>query len=114
MALIEPRYCRLLLDPRFAEIGVDHAGETWRVILAQPLLPPDLGDWRSAGARVLGSQRGARRAAQLRRASASRRRRRSPGTTRWRRRRSAHSRDMARRNYFDHASPDRRAPRPSA
>ena len=36
---------------RYSEIGVARSGDAWRIILAQPLLPADLGDWRAPGGR---------------------------------------------------------------
>src|SRR5690606_8353630 len=53
MALLRERYCESILDPRFAQIGVGRDGRQWHVILAQPLLGPELGGWRAAGGEVL-------------------------------------------------------------
>ena len=103
--LIEGRYCRTLLDPRYSQIGVARAGQNWRINLARPLLPEGLGDWRDAGKLVL-------RLVNLARAQP-----RLCGDEQFQRTRPlvwnealaeaalAHSRDMASRDYFSHADP---------
>ncbi len=53
MALLRERYCRPLLSADYAEIGVSRQGDAWQVVLAQPLLAADLGDWREAGGEIL-------------------------------------------------------------
>lgn len=53
MALLEERYCEVLLSPQFSEIGISRDSRTWRVVLAQPLLSPNLGDSFEAGKEVL-------------------------------------------------------------
>ena len=65
--------------------------------------PADLGDWRRAGQSgpATSSTRRAAGARQSAAARASPPRRRSPGTRRSPRPRSAHSRDMAERDYFE-------------
>lgn len=52
-ALLRSRYCSSLRDRRFSEIGVAHTGDTWRINLAQPLLPASLADWREAAKTLL-------------------------------------------------------------
>lgn len=47
------QHCRLLLDPKYSAIGVSQQGKQWTIVLAQPLLSSDLGDWRHAGQQVL-------------------------------------------------------------
>jgi hypothetical protein len=103
--LIEARYCRTLLDPRYSQIGVARSGTSWRINLARPLVPEGLGDWREAGQAVL-------RLVNLARAQA-----RACGDEQFQRTRPlawnealaeaalAHSRDMASRDYFSHADP---------
>lgn len=105
MSLIKQRYCKALLDPRYSQVGISREGETWRVALAQPLLSPNLGDWRAAGGQV------------LRLTNAARAQPRTCGNTqfpaapalRWASELGAaalaHSRDMAARNYFAHRAP---------
>ena len=101
-----PRACELLSAPEFSAIGVRQEGTRWRVLMAQPLLAPDLGDWREAGRQVLAL------------ANAARQQPRRCGTQavaaapplRWSEAlgaaAQAHSADMARRGYFAHRSPE--------
>lgn len=103
--VVEQSYCANVLDPRFAEIGVARSGTTWRVNLARPLLPNDLPEWREAGRAVLALVNEARR--QPRRCGT--RRFAAAGPLAWNDTLAesslAHSTDMARRGYFDHADP---------
>ena len=106
MSVLEDRYCDVLLSPQFSEIGISRDGWTWRIVLAQPLLSSDLGDWTEAGREVLRLVNKARETA------------RTCGTQRfapaqpleWNAKLAAaalaHSRDMAQRNYVAHAAPD--------
>ena len=103
--LIEARYCRTLLDPRYSQIGVTRSGNSWRINFARPLVPEGLGDWREAGQAVL-------RLVNLARAQP-----RACGDEQFQRVRPlawnealaeaslAHSRDMASHDYFSHADP---------
>jgi len=98
-------YCSTLRDRRFSEIGVARTGGTWRINLAQPLLPADLADWREAAKTVLLLTNQAR--AQPRRCGG-----RHFDATRplaWNDALAAaallHSRDMAKRDYFSHEDP---------
>ena len=105
MAFIRKSYCRVLLSPRYAEIGVSRRNNTWHIVLAQPLLSADLGDWQDAGMRVLELVNDARSKP------------RACGRTKfpaappldWSTKLAAaalaHSRDMAKRNYFSHVAP---------
>jgi uncharacterized protein YkwD len=102
---VAARYCEVLADSRYSEIGVSRERGVWRLQLARPLLPADLGDWRQAGKAV------------LRLANEARARPRTCGTQRfaaapplgWSEPLAsaavAHSTDMAERNYFRHADP---------
>lgn len=45
--------CRLLLSRRYSVAGVAQEGREWQIVLAQPLLNPNLGDWQEAGRQVL-------------------------------------------------------------
>jgi len=106
MGLLRERYCEALMSPQFSDIGISREGRTWRIVLAQPLLPADLGGWREAAEEVLrlvnearstprtcGQDRYARApplAVDARLAAAA----------------LAHSRDMATRGYFAHAAKD--------
>jgi uncharacterized protein YkwD len=106
MRFIEQRYCSVLLNPRYAEIGVARDGRTWRIVLARPVLSAELGEWTEAGKEILKLTNAARatprscgdwqfgaappvaRAANLGAAAL------------------AHSRDMASRNFFEHRGTD--------
>ncbi len=102
MRLLEQRYCSVLSSSQYSEIGVAREGRRWRVVLAQPVLSPDLGDWRAAGQRVLELVNEARAEP---RACGDQRFEAAP-PVQWNAALAAaslaHSRDMASRNYFAH------------
>jgi hypothetical protein len=106
MAHIVARHCSVLLDRRYAEFGVRRDGNAWRVVLAQPLLADDLGDWADAGRRVLELVNAARAEAR----DCGDRRLPAAPPVRWNgalgEAALAHSRDMASRNYFSHEGRD--------
>lgn len=105
MRFVAERYCRSLLDPRYSQIGVARSRSGWRINLARPLLPADLGDWRDAGKTI------------LRLVNEARARPRDCGDQhfaaapplRWNEALAdaalAHSLDMAAKNYFSHTDP---------
>lgn len=106
MKFIKQRYCRPLLSPRYAEIGVSRDADAWRIVLARPLLSPALGEWQAAGKDVLrltNAARGEPRTCGDRRFSAA------PPLA-WSAELAAaalaHSRDIANRNYFRHRGKD--------
>ena len=96
-------YCRELSSGRYSEIGIARDGARWRIVLAQPLLSPDLESWRDAGMRVLDLVNAAR--AEPRRCGD--RPFSAVPPVAWNARLAAtalaHSSDMARRDYFAHA-----------
>src|SRR5687767_9183472 len=53
MARLRERYCRSLSSPQFADIGISREGNTWRIVLARPLLSPNLRNWREAGKEIV-------------------------------------------------------------
>lgn len=53
MGVLRDRYCEVLSSPQFSEVGISREGKTWRLVLAQPLVPADLGGWTYAGKEVL-------------------------------------------------------------
>lgn len=53
MHFAEQLNCRLLLSERYSAAGVSRQGREWMIVLAQPQLDPELGDWGAAGRRVL-------------------------------------------------------------
>ncbi|HVL54881.1 MAG TPA: CAP domain-containing protein [Burkholderiaceae bacterium] len=106
MRLLTQRYCRTLLDPALVEIGVSRDGNAWRIVLAQPLIETELGDWRQAGQRVLQLTNDARSQP---RACGDKRFDAAP-PLQWNdalgQAAHAHSRDMARNNRFSHRGSD--------
>ncbi|HDZ58112.1 MAG TPA: CAP domain-containing protein [Pseudomonas xinjiangensis] len=61
MTAIKQRYCEVLLDPQYAEIGVSRMDDGWQVIVARPLVSESLRDWMDAGQAVLRHVNKARR-----------------------------------------------------
>ncbi len=106
MDALRSGYCDLLLDGRYADIGVKRDGRTWQVVLAQPLVSDDMGDWRAEGKAVLEAVNEARRSA---RQCGDRSFDAAPPLD-WSdalgKAALAHSRDMAERGYFSHSSPE--------
>lgn len=106
MAAIGQRYCRALLGAQYASIGVSRDGNKWSIVLAQPLISPDLGDWRDAGKDILKLSNEARARAR----SCGNRRFPAAPPLAWNdtlgEAALAHSRDMAKRNYFRHEGQD--------
>jgi uncharacterized protein YkwD len=100
---IEQHYCASLLDGRYSDIGVSRSGTTWRINIARPLIAKDLGDWGHAGRAVLALVNEARG----RPRSCGERAFAPAPPLAWNDSLAAaallHSRDMAARNYFDHA-----------
>ena len=110
MQALRESFCRVILDPQFADIGVSRNGRDWRIVVARPLLDGRLGDWQAEGQALL---------AQINRARASARRcgnqdfaaagplgwNETLGSTA-----EAHSRAMANANFFSHLSADGRTP----
>lgn len=106
MQALKQRYCAPLRSQDFAEIGVSRKGNTWQVLLAQPLLSPDLGDWQQVGKNILQRVNEARAKP---RSCGSRSFEAAPALS-WNAKLGdtalAHSRDMAEQNYFSHQAPD--------
>ena len=106
MAFIKQRYCRAAMSPRYAEIGISREGDTWQVVLAQPLLSADLGEWREAGNEILRLTNAAR--AEPR--TCGKQRFTAAPPLEWNAELAtaalAHSREMANRNYFRHTGKD--------
>jgi uncharacterized protein YkwD len=98
--------CRLLLSQRYSMAGVSRQGNTWQIVLAQPLLDPELGDWREAGREVLKLVNAARSNA---RRCGSERYQPAPAL-RWNEKLGTaalkHSRDIAEHDYFGHRGSD--------
>lgn len=105
MSMLKQGYCSVLLSPQFADLGVSREGNRWQLVFARPLLSPDLEDWREAGKTVLELVNKARAEA---RTCGDQRFGEAP-PLRWDAKLAqaalAHSRDMAKRNYFRHEGP---------
>jgi uncharacterized protein YkwD len=106
MSFLRTKYCEPLLDVQFSQIGVSREGSNWRLVLAQPLLSADLGDWRASGREILQLTNEARA---VPRACGAQHFPAAPPLM-WEARLAAaalaHSRDMAKRNYFSHTGRD--------
>ena len=106
LKLIEKRYCQVLLDAQFAEVGVHRQGNRWQLVLARPLIDQELGDWQAAGQEVLRRTNDARAKA---RRCGSRHYDAAP-PLRWNEQLGktalVHSEDMARANFFSHQGSD--------
>ncbi len=106
MQALRQRYCAPLRSHDFAEIGVSRQGNTWQVLLAKPLLSPDIGDWQQVGKDVLKRVNEAR--AQPRKCG-KQAFEAAPALS-WNGELGdaalAHSRDMAKQDYFSHRAPD--------
>lgn len=53
MQAMQQSYCRVLLDPQYADIGVNREGRDWRIVLARPLIGGHLKDWQAEGQMLL-------------------------------------------------------------
>ncbi len=100
------RFCALLIDPKLSEIGISDKDRRVLIVLAQPLSAPVLEDWASVSRRVLELTNEARRHA--RSCGSERSEAAGPLTLSAALNQAAleHSRDMAKRNYFEHEGLD--------
>ncbi|MGH8771055.1 MAG: CAP domain-containing protein [Pyrinomonadaceae bacterium] len=105
MEYLRRSYCGSLLSPLYSEIGVSRRNNTWHIVLAQPLVSTDLGDWQDAGMRVLELVNHARSKA----SACGRTKFPAAPPLDWNAKLAAaalaHSNDMAKRNYFSHVAP---------
>lgn len=101
-AQVSVTQCELLRQPHWQHIAVDVEPREWQIILAQPLLSQELGDWRQAGQEVLRLTNQAREQGQY---CAGDYYPPAPALT-WHDRLAdaalGHSEDMAAHNYFSH------------
>jgi uncharacterized protein YkwD len=106
MAVLRQKYCTRLLDDGFSAIGTARSGNRWQVLLARPVIIPDLPAWQDAGQQILALANAAR--AVPRRCGGQAFAAAAP--LRWNpllgQAALAHSEDMAARHYFDHQQPD--------
>jgi uncharacterized protein YkwD len=106
MDVLRQKYCRKLLDAGFEAVGTARSGNEWQVVLAHPLVIPDLPGWEQTGQRILALTNMAR--AQARTCGDKAFAPATPlswnqalGQAAW-----AHSEDMAQLHYFKHVQPD--------
>lgn len=106
MEALKSNYCAPLRSQDFAEIGVSREGNTWQVLLAKPLLAPDLGEWQQVGKAILQKVNEARAKP---RTCGNESFEAAPPLS-WNNALGdaalAHSRDMAKQSYFSHQAPD--------
>jgi uncharacterized protein YkwD len=106
MRFAEQINCRLLLSARYSVAGVSRQGREWQIVLAQPLLDPNLGDWRQAGLQILKLANTARAKGR----SCGNKYYEATSPMAWSARLGAaalaHSRDMAEHNHFGHEGSD--------
>ncbi|WP_181296791.1 CAP domain-containing protein [Pseudomonas sp. Q2-TVG4-2] len=110
MQALRESFCRVVLDPQYADIGVSREGRDWRIVVARPLLGGHLRDWQAEGRMLL---------EQINRVRATARQCRgkpfaaAPPLT-WNATLAsvaeAHSRAMANGNFFSHLDRDGRTP----
>ncbi|TXK65159.1 CAP domain-containing protein [Alkalisalibacterium limincola] len=105
MEFLATRYCPVLLDEQFTDIGVARDGTRWQVVLARPLLDEGLGDWREAGRAILEQVNQARATARY----CGSAHHDAAAPLQWSEPLAqaalAHGRDMAEHNFFSHVSP---------
>jgi uncharacterized protein YkwD len=53
MQALQESFCRVVLDPQYADIGVSREGRDWRIVVARPLLGGHLKDWQAEGRMLL-------------------------------------------------------------
>jgi uncharacterized protein YkwD len=106
MRFIGQHYCSLLSSQQYAAIGVSRQGNNWQIVFAQPLLSEQLGDWRTAGKEVLKQVNAARAKPR----SCGKQKFSTAAPLAWNQKLAeaalAHSRNMAKKNYFSHAAQD--------
>lgn len=107
--MLRERYCSALLDPQYSDVGVTREDDEWRLVLASSNGAGgggQLQDPKAAAKALLAQVNAARAHSRLcgsRRFSAARPLSWSPALGNAA---QAHSRDMARENYFDHRDLD--------
>jgi len=53
MDVLREKFCAKLLDPDVSAIGTAHSGSAWQIVLARPMVFPDLPGWEEAGQQIL-------------------------------------------------------------
>nr|WP_314545526.1 CAP domain-containing protein [uncultured Massilia sp.] len=110
MDVLRQKYCARLLDGGFSAVGTAHVGNGWQVVLARPVVIPDLPDWQRAGQDILALVNATR----ARPRTCGDRAFGPAGPLSWNpllgQAAFAHSDDMAQRHYFSHQQPDGTVP----
>jgi hypothetical protein len=106
MTVLREKYCRKLLGDEFTAIGTARTGNEWQVVLARPVVIPDLPVWQQAGQDILALVNATRALPRTCGNQAF-----GPaGPVSWNPQLGdaalAHSTDMAERHYFNHRQPD--------
>ena len=106
MQMLQQNYCATLLSQQYSAAGIAREGERWLVILARPLLSPDLGNSEQAGRKVLALVNAAR----ARPRNCGKRSFAAAAPLAWNSKLAdaaqVHSADMANHNYFSHQAKD--------
>jgi len=110
MQALRESFCRVVLDPQYADIGVSREGRDWRIVLARPMLGGHLKDAQAEGQALLDEinrvRASARQCAGKPFAAAA--------SLNWNTTLAglseAHSRAMANGNFFSHLDRDGRTP----
>ncbi|MET3457066.1 MULTISPECIES: CAP domain-containing protein [Pseudomonas] len=107
--MLADEHCAALLDNQYADIGVNRVGDEWRVVLAQPMGGTRMSDVGSADKTLLAQVNAARAKPRM----CGRQRFAATRPLSWNAAlgtaAQAHSRSMARDNYFAHRDPDGRS-----
>lgn len=53
MQLLKQKYCAVLMNPAYADVGVSREGKRWQLVMARSLLSSGMGDWEEAGREIL-------------------------------------------------------------
>nr|WP_254621375.1 CAP domain-containing protein [Stutzerimonas stutzeri] len=53
MQALRESFCRVLLDPQYADVAVSREGRDWRIVVARSLLGGHLRDWQTEGQKLL-------------------------------------------------------------
>lgn len=110
MQALRESFCRVLLDPQYADIGVSREGRDWRIVLARPIVGGHLKDSQAEGQALLDEINRVRASAR----QCAGRPFAAAAPLNWNATLAslaeAHSRAMANGNFFSHLDRDGRTP----
>lgn len=110
MQAVRESFCRVVLDPQYADVGVSREGRDWRIVLARPLLGGYLKEASAEGQRLLEVVNRVRTTAH----QCGSQRFAAAGPLSWNATLASlaenHSRAMANGNFFAHLDSDGRTP----